>query len=273
MPSLSLFVIFGSNMLMLVLGLAYLRRYRVTRPPIGVFNRTDVLSAVLIIVLAHLLYVILPLWAAAGLFALAVLSALYCTLEPLFRQHLFAWLLSVGLIAGDVAAALFFGVSNDRFLLVNDLVMLLVIIGVSNLWIQSGLKASDAVLFSLLLAIFDLFATALSPLMFDLFARLQNAPLTPALAWASNGAVLGGGLGDFLLVTVFTLAMEKAYGRAASIISMLLSLLVIAVLLLIDQPWPGMIFLAPLMLGQYLFWRRWYPYERTMQCYPGKRAQ
>jgi hypothetical protein len=64
---------------------------------------------------------------------------------------------------------------------------------------------------------------------------------------------------DFLLVTVFVLSMEKAFGRQASILGMLLSLLVIAALLLIDQPWPGMIFLAPLMLGQYLYWRHRYP--------------
>jgi hypothetical protein len=123
------------------------------------------------------------------------------------------------------------------------------------------------VIFSLLLALFDLFATTLSPLTFTLFARLQSVPLTPALAWTSNGSILGGGLGDFLLVTVFSLTMEKAFGRAAGVSSMLFSLLVIAVLLLIDQPWPGMIFLAPIMLGQYLFWHRRYPQERTMQRY------
>jgi hypothetical protein len=42
--------------------------------------------------------------------------------------------------------------------------------------VQSGLTARDAVLFSLLLAIFDLFATALSPLTLALFARFQSAP-------------------------------------------------------------------------------------------------
>jgi hypothetical protein len=61
--------------------------------------------------------------------------------------------------------------------------------------------------------------------------------------------------------------MEKAFGRQASILGILLSLLVIATLLLIDQPWPGMIFLAPLMLGQYLYWRHRSPQERTMQHY------
>ena len=130
---------------------------------------------------------------------------------------------------------------------------------------QSGLTTRDAVFFSLLLAIFDLFATTLSPLTFSLFDRFQSAPLSPALAWASNGTILGGGLGDFLLVTVFVLSMEKAFGRAAAILGILLSLLVIAVLLFIDQPWPGMIFLAPLMLGQYLYWRHRSPQERTMQ--------
>jgi hypothetical protein len=267
MPSLSFYVICGSNIAMLLLGLGYFRHFRMTRPPIGVFNLTDVIIAVFIIILAHFLYVVLPLWAAVGLFALAVLSALYVTLEPLLRARSLIWLVSLIFIALDIAAARIFGVQNNSFFLVNDLVILLVIIGVSNLWVQSGLKARDAVILSILLAIFDLFATVLSPLTFTMFARLQSVPLTPALAWTSNGSILGGGLGDFLLVTVFSLSMEKAFGHKASIISMLLSMLVIATLLLIDQPWPGMIFLAPLMLGQYLFWRGWSHQERAMQHY------
>lgn len=267
MLSLSVFVILGWNIAMLALSLVYFRRCRVSRPPIGVFNPGDVLFAVLLITLAHVVYVVLPLWLAVGMFALAVFSAVYFTLEPLARRRAFAWFASLAVIAADIGAARLFGTQTNGFLLANDLAILLVIIGVSNLWVQSGLKARDAVLFSLLLATFDLFATALSPLTFTLFDRFQSAPLTPALAWASNGSVLGGGLGDFLLVTVFVLSMEKAFGRAAAILGMLLSLLVIAALLLIDQPWPGMIFLAPLMLGQYLYWRHRYPQERTMHRY------
>ena len=267
MPSPFVFVILGCNIAMLVLSLVYFRHCRVSRPPIGVFNLSDVLFAVLIITLAHVVYVVLPLWLAVGLFALAVFSAVYFTLEPLVRTRALAWLGSLAVVAADIGAARLFGTQTDGFLLINDAVILLVIIGVSNLWVQSGLTARDAVLFSLLLAIFDLFATALSPLTFSLFARFQSAPLTPALAWASNGTVLAGGLGDFLLVTVFVLSMEKAFGRVAAILGMLLSLLVIAALLLIDQPWPGMIFLAPLMLGQYLYWRHRYPQERTMRRY------
>jgi len=252
---------------MLFLGLAYFRHYRMTRPPIGVLNMTDVIIAVLTIILAHFLYVILPLWIAIGLFALAVLSALYYTLEPLLRVRSLALLASSIFVVIDIGAAWIFGTKNNGFFLVNDLVILLVIIGISNLWVQSGIKVRDVVVLSLLLAIFDLLATALSPLTFTLFARLQSAPLTPALAWMSNGTILGGGLGDFLLVTVFSLSLYKAFGRTAGIINTLFSLLVIASLLLINQEWPGMIFLAPLMLGQYLFWHHRYPQERTMQRY------
>lgn len=267
MPSLSFYVICSSNLMMLLLGLAYFRSCRMTRPPIGVFNRSDVLIAVCIIILAHVLYVVLPLWLAVGVFVLAVLSALYYTLEPLFRVRWLALLASGIFVLADIGAARIFGMQNNGFFLVNDVVILLVIIGVSNLWAQSGIKVRDVVLFSILLAIFDVCATALSPLTFTMFARLQGAPLTPALAWMSNGGILGGGLGDFLLVTVFSLALYKAFGRIAGSISILLSMVVIASLLLIDQPWPGMIFLAPIMLGQYLFWHRRQPQERTMHQY------
>jgi hypothetical protein len=267
MPSLSFYIICSCNVLMLLSGLAYFRHCRMTRPPLGVFNMTDVLIAMLIIVLAHFLYVVLPLWVAVGLFALATFCALYYTLEPLLHARSLALLASGILIVADIGAAQIFGTKNNAFFLVNDLVILLVIIGVSNLWVQSGIKARDVVLFSMLLALFDFFATALSPLTFTLFARLQTAPLTPALAWMSNSAILGGGLGDFVLVTVFSLSLYKAFGRTAGVINTLFSLLVIASLLLVNQEWPGMIFLAPLMLVQYLFWHHRYPQERTMHSY------
>jgi hypothetical protein len=267
MLSLSFYVICSCNILMLLLSLIYFRHCRMTRPPIGVFNIVDVSIAMLIIVLAHFLYIVLPLWVAVGLFALATFCALYYTLEPLLRARSLALLASGVFIVADIGAAQIFGTKNNVFFLVNDLVILLVIIGISNLWVQSGIKARDVVLFSILLAIFDFFATALSPLTFTLFARLQSAPLTPALAWMSNGTILGGGLGDFLLVTVFSLSLYKAFGRTAGIINTLFSLLVIASLLLINQEWPGMIFFAPLMLGQYLFWHHRYPQERTLYGY------
>ncbi|HET8844459.1 MAG TPA: hypothetical protein VFN35_23525, partial [Ktedonobacteraceae bacterium] len=118
------------------------------RPPIGVFNLSDVLLTVLMILLAHIFYVVLPSWMAVGLFALAALSALYCALSPLVHIRLLALLISLVLIAGDIGAAWLFGVQNNGFLLVNNLVILLIIISISNLWVQSGLKARDAAIFS-----------------------------------------------------------------------------------------------------------------------------
>lgn len=90
------------------------------------------------------------------MFALAILSAVYFTLEPLVRTRALVWLASLAVIAADIGAARLFGTQTNGFLLINDLVILLLIIGMSNLWVQSGLKARDAVLFSLLLATFDL---------------------------------------------------------------------------------------------------------------------
>jgi hypothetical protein len=252
------------TVVLLVVSVTYLHRYHVTRPAIGVCNRSDVLCAVAVILLAHVVYVLLPLWAAIGLFALAVTSAVAVTLEPLCPSRWLAWLISLACVVGDIGIAWHAGVVNPGFLLVNDGVMLAVIVGVANLWVQSGVQVRDAVLFSLLLAVFDLVATSVSSLTSMLFARFQSAPLMPAVAWVSHGTMLSGGVGDVLLVTVWVLVMEKAYGRAASISSGVISLGVIAVLLSIDQPWPAMIVLAPLMIGHSLFWRQRRPVERTM---------
>jgi len=267
MLSPSVVVLCGMTVALLVVSVAYLRRYRMTRPAIGVCNRSDIISAVVVILLAHVVYVVLPLWAAIGLFALAVTSAVAVMLEPLCSSRWLVWLISLTCVMGDIGIAWRAGVANPGFFLVNDGVMLMVIVGVANLWVQSGVRVRDAVLFSLLLAVFDLVATTLSSLTSMLFARFQTTPLMPALAWMSHGTILSGGLGDVLLVTVWVLVMEKAYGRAASISSGVICLGVIAALLSIDQPWPAMIVLAPLMAGHALFWRQRRPVERTMWEY------
>ena len=92
---------------------------------------TDVVIAVLIIILAHFLYVVLPLWMTIELFALAALSALYYTMEPLLRIRALALLASSIFVVADIGAAWIFGTKNNGFFLVNDLVILLVIIGVT----------------------------------------------------------------------------------------------------------------------------------------------
>ena len=75
-------VVLGHAAAAVLLGAAFFRRYRVARPPVGVFDLGDVALLLGAVVLAPLLYLALPRWAAAGLLGLGVLGALLVVLEP-----------------------------------------------------------------------------------------------------------------------------------------------------------------------------------------------
>ena len=92
------------------------------------------------------LYLALPLWLVAGFFALGVLCVLYTMGEPVLRARWAIWLVTLLLLAADVGTNVRFGATGFPFLLVNNLVLTLVVIGAANLWAQSGTKARDVVL-------------------------------------------------------------------------------------------------------------------------------
>ena len=110
---------------------------------------------------------------------------------------------------------------------------ILVVVGVSNLWAQSGMKARDAALLGAGLIVYDLLFTAVLPLMGDLYGQLDGLPYAPLVAWPveAGGQLLGIGLGDLLLATVFPLVMRKAYGRRAGLSAMLVTIAALAAVL------------------------------------------
>jgi ABC-type branched-subunit amino acid transport system permease subunit len=153
------------------------------------------------------------------------------------------------------------------------------IVGITNLWAQSGMKARDAALLSALLVPYDFIATSQLPLMSDLVTRLSGLSLTPTISWSTETMVPGIGLGDVLLATVFPLVMRKAFGQLAGITALVLALVAIAMLpvllaaieslpvLHLQGLFPAMVVLGPLMVLQYLFWSRQRGQERTMFQY------
>ena len=250
-------------------GWGYFRRYAVSRPPIGVFNFKDITLMVLFVILLPFLYLLLPVFLAAGLLLLAALSVCSFTLEPALHARWATWLSVLVLLAVDLAAALLFKTNNDRFLAVNNLVLIVLIVGVTNLWAQSGMKARDAVLFGVRLAVYDVVATSLLPLTTAMVVRLAGLPLAPLLAWGSGSTAISLGLGDVLLATVFPLVMRKAFGRSAGMLALVLALAAIGTLLALplQGAFPVMVVLGPLMVLQYLFWRRRCGRERTTWQY------
>jgi hypothetical protein len=70
-----------------LLGWVYFRNYQLARPSIGVLNLGDVAFMIGVIILIPYLYLALPLWLVAAIFALAMLSILLFVGEPLIRSR------------------------------------------------------------------------------------------------------------------------------------------------------------------------------------------
>ena len=269
MHYLSYAVVLGGAVCAILGGWAYFRRYQVSRPPIGVFTLQDLALMVLFIILVPFLYLILPAWFVAALLLLAALSILYFTWEPLLHAHWATWLAMCALLAADLGTAFLLGMRSNGFFAVNDAVLVVIVVGISNLWAQSGMKARDAALLGAFLTIYDVLATSQLPLTSTLFAHLAGLPLAPLLSWGSGRSALGIGLGDLLLATVFPLVLRKAFGRSAGITAMVLALGAIGTMLLLPLRgvFPVMVVLGPLIVLQYLFWRRYRGQERTTWQY------
>jgi hypothetical protein len=160
-------------------------------------------------------------------------------------------------------------------LLVNNLVQALMVVGVTVFWAQSGMKARDAAVLGVALALYDFLFTTQLPLMADLFAHLADLPFAPLVAWpvGSSDRWLGIGVGDLLMAAVFPLVLRKAFGQNAGWSALGLSLGTIAMLFVLPilRGWtvifPVMVVLGPLMGLQYAFWRHRCGSERTTWQY------
>jgi len=269
------FIILVHIIAAMLLGWLYFRRYTMTRVPIGVFNLTDIAIMIGMVILVPFLYLLLPIWIVASLLTLASLSILYFIWESILRSTWAVWLVTILLIGADLITALLPNIDHIWFFIFNNIILVLTVVGVTNLWAQSGMKARDAAILGGALAIYDLIATSILPLTNNLFSRLAKLPFVPELAWPLNtaGEWLSIGLGDLVLVTVFPLVMRKAFGRTAGIFAMIIGLGAISLLIvglifhLLVGTFPVMVVLGPLMIFQYIYWYRRKQQERTTWQY------
>lgn len=72
---------------------------------------------------------------------MGVLSILYFAAEPVLRARWAVWLFALALLGADVWTRLQFGAMSGPFLVVNNAVLILAVVGTTNLWAQSGMKA------------------------------------------------------------------------------------------------------------------------------------
>ncbi|MFC4050603.1 hypothetical protein ACFOY4_12975 [Actinomadura syzygii] len=272
--TLSVIVVYGFAVLATLGSWTYFRTRRIARPPFGVMNLSDVAIAMTGILLVPFLYLWLPLPVVVVLVAAITLSALQITLEPVIRGAVL-WGLCATLLGLDLALGLVVSVKGPAFLVVNNLIVVIVVVGVANLWAQSGLRASHTALFAAALVVYDAVTTWSFTVTLDLFVKLTKAPLFPLVGWGltrvSTSYLVG--LGDLLFVALFPLVMRKAYGRTAGLCALVAGLaalgLVFALVLndVIGHTIPAMVFLGPLIVAQYLYWRLARGGERSTRQY------
>jgi hypothetical protein len=273
MPIISDLIVLAGASLAVFAAWVYFRRYQIVRPPVGVFNRNDMVLLLAGIILMPYLYLLLPSWLAGALLGLVTCTILYTIWEPVLQARIAIWLMVLLNIGLDLASAWWFGTSHEAFFVINDLIVLQICVGISNLWVQGGMKARDVMVLAAFLALYDILATSTLPLMHDVMLRLAPLPFAPLVVWGSGSGPVSIGLGDLILATVFPLVMLKAFNPRAGIIALLIMPGVIASMLLLinilpgNSIFPAMAGLGPVMILQYLFWHRCERQERSMWQY------
>jgi hypothetical protein len=252
-------------------SLYFFRRARIDVPPIGVFGLDDAIAVGIVVAAAPFVYLALPHLLVASLFLIGGASLLQLAFAGVLPQPL-VWPLVVALAAADGAALSWLGSRDAVFLGANDCLLIVIVVGLANLWAQSGMRVRDAVVLGGGVAAYDYLATLKASLMIDLVDRLSGVAFAPRVAFAAHGGeILGVGLGDLLFAAVFPLLLRRAYGSRAAVVSATTAFAALAALTAaanagLAPALPAMVVLWPLMLIQYAWWRRRGP-ERTTFAY------
>ena len=219
-----------TGMVAAAMGLAawYLRSVVIERPPIGRFTRADVVIMCAMVVITQFIYAHLPGPAISAVFGFLYFVILQTTLTPLVngaRAAICAGLLVAACIASAIAG------NATATTAVNDVMVIGAVVGVSNMWTQTGVTAGNMAGFAAILAVYDFLTTNVYPLTRDVLAKMANLPFTPLLAFPGGGRFATAiGLGDCLIMTVWPLVLAKSYGRRAAWAGAAACLLVLAVL-------------------------------------------
>jgi hypothetical protein len=256
----------GCISLLVAVSALYFHRWELPRPPIGCFRASDIAVMFAMVVLAPLAYLELPPAMVVTIFALILLAAVQLVLAPLLGGRI-ALAVSI-VLCGATASAWMLGHPLLTTIL-TDLVLALAVVGVTNLWVQGGLRAAHVAWLAGLLAVYDVIATSLTSVTARLAAELQGMPFAPVFMLTSGRAPVSVGLGDLLLLVLFPLAATKAYGRVAGLVAGLSAVTITAVVTalfwsgLLSTSVPLLTILGPAIVVQYAFWRRLARRERT----------
>ena len=246
------------------LALAYLARVRLTRPPVGVYSAGDVAVVCVGVVLAPLLDLALPTPAVVAVFGVVLGTAVQFTLAPLTGGR-WAWLLAAAAVAGTLALH----GRPTAVMAATDLLLLVAVVGVANLWVQSGMRSAHVAALAAVLAGYDLVASTLTSVTVRFAAEVQGRPFAPQLALTRGALPVSLGLGDLLLLVLYPLAAAKAFGRRAALLAAAVGLTVVSTVSLLfathvlTSGFPLLTALGPLIVAQHLYWAQRQGRERT----------
>jgi hypothetical protein len=214
---------------------------------------------IVLLVLLPFLYLRLPAGLVAALFGFVVFGALLTTLTPVMRGG-YAAALVVTLTAADVAA--YTAGWPVAMLVLNDLAVMILVVGVTNMWVQTGMTAGHIAWLAAALTVYDTLATGIGTVTADFVGRVIGLPFAPLLATRYGADPIILGMGDCLMLTVWPLVAAKTYGRVAGLLAAALDVVLFAAVMgaffagLLGRSLPLLTLLGPLIIAQYLFWRR-----------------
>ncbi|HEX4832654.1 MAG TPA: hypothetical protein VH478_16345 [Trebonia sp.] len=267
-------------------ALAYFRRVRQERPPIGTFNGRDVVILLIFIGVLPFVYGWLPVPLVTCLLVLTFASALHIGYRPV-----------LGPVGVWVGIGILFGfniwTSNhvmgslpgwQLWFVEQSVLVVLAAIAVSNLYLQGGMKLQQVAWLALGLACYDVVFAAYYPLTGRLIARYLTHPLMPILGIRLGYFDYAVGLGDLLVYSLFFVAAYKAYGaRAAAIaggVIVVMGGFATAFVPFVfnftnsnlDVLVPAQSLFGPFAFVTYLWMKRHYGRERTMAEYLASRG-
>ncbi|MFB7594190.1 hypothetical protein [Streptomyces sp. NPDC056160] len=251
--------------LMAVAG-AYLARVVMPRPPVGVYAPADIAVLCVGVVVAPLFYAGLPGAWVSALFGLVFCLAVQFTLAPLCSGR-WAWCLALAATGATAGAAVW---STAAWVRVGtDVLLAVAVVGVANLWAQSGMRSSHVAALAGALTCYDLVATTLTDVTGNFFEQVRGRPFAPLLALTGGAHPVAVGLGDLLLLVLFPLVAAKAYGRGAALLAGAVGVVVTSAVSALfavgalTEGFPLLTALGPLIVVQHLVWSRRAGGERT----------
>lgn len=245
----------------------YLARVRMPRPPVGVYVPADIAVLCVGVVLAPLIYAHLPGAADSALFGLVLCLAVQFTLAPVL-PNLWAWCLA--LAATGVTVAFTLSGSDAGVRACTDVLLAVAVVGVTNLWVQSGMRSAHVAALAGVLTCYDLVATTLTQVTEHFVTQVRGRPFAPLLALTGGHAPVAVGLGDLLLLVLFPLVAAKAYGRTAAILAGVVAVVVTSAISALfaagalSSGFPLLTALGPLIVAQHVVWSRRTGGERTV---------